>query len=226
MTILRVGSQPCTCQLDVHHPKFIVLTGGPGAGKTAALETAARSFCQHVAILPEAASIVFGGGFPRHETEPGRKAAQRAIYRVQCEVERLVVEERQVAIGLCDRGTVDGAAYWPAGRRDYWREVVTTLDEEIGRYEAVVHLEPPSHETGYQQNELRPESAQEARSIDARIGAAWQGHPKVVTVASRTDFLSKQIAVLALVRAELPRCCQSHALPGERGHKAPAEVTG
>ncbi len=226
MTILRVGSQPCTCQLDEHHPKFIVLTGGPGAGKTAVLETAARSFCQHVAILPEAATIVFGGGFPRHTTEAGRKAAQRAIYHVQREVERLVLEERQVAIGLCDRGTVDGTAYWPAGSRSYWKEVGTTLPEEIGRYEAVVHLEPPSHETGYEQNELRVESAQEARKIDGRIAAAWKGHPKVVTVASRTDFLSKQIAVLELVRAELPRCCQSHPLPGEAGDKATAEVTG
>lgn len=225
MTTLRVGSQPCGCRLEGHEPKFIVLTGGPGAGKTAVLETAARSFCQHVAILPEAASIVFGGGFPRHSTGPGRRAAQRAIYRVQREVERLVLDERQVAIGLCDRGTVDGSAYWPPGRRSYWKELGTTLADEIARYEAVVHLEPPSRESGYQQGGLRLESAREARQIDARIAEAWNGHPKFVTVASRTDFLSKQMAVLELVRAELPRCCQSHPLPGGAGDSAPAEVT-
>ncbi len=225
MTVLRVGSQPCGCHLDTHQPRLIVLTGGPGAGKTAVLETAARSFCRHVAILPEAASVVFGGGFPRHTTEPGRRAAQRAIYHVQREVERLVLEERQVAIGLCDRGTVDGAAYWPVGRRSYWREVGTTKGDEIGRYDAVVHLEPPSRGSGYQQSELRVESAREARQIDSRIAQAWEGHPKFMAVASRNDFLSKQLAVLELVRAELPRCCQSHPLPGEAGDSAPVEVT-
>lgn len=214
MTVLRVGNQKCSCQLELHQPKLIVLTGGPGAGKTAVLETAARSFCQHVAVLPEAASIVFGGGFPRHTTEPGRRAAQRAIYHVQREVERLVLEERQVAIGLCDRGTVDGAAYWPTDRRGYWREVGTTLDDEIGRYEAVIHLEPPAHEMGYEQSELRVESAIEALEIDGRIVRAWKGHQHFVTVESQTDFLSKQIAVLELVQAELPECCRNHPLPG------------
>jgi hypothetical protein len=58
----------------------VVITGGPGAGKTAVLELVARSFCPHVAILPEAATIVFGGGFPRHTTTVGLMAAQRAIY--------------------------------------------------------------------------------------------------------------------------------------------------
>ncbi len=43
----------------------VVLTGGPGAGKTAALEVIRRLYAPHVQVLPEAASIVFGGGFPR-----------------------------------------------------------------------------------------------------------------------------------------------------------------
>lgn len=65
-TSLRVGSSPCNCRLPFHDARLVVVTGGPGAGKTAVLELAARSFCEHVAILPEAATIVFGGGFPRH----------------------------------------------------------------------------------------------------------------------------------------------------------------
>ncbi len=117
LSTLRYGSFPCRCALTRHPARLMALTGGPGAGKTAVLELAARSFCRHVAVLPEAASIVFGGGFPRHDTEPGRKAAQRAIYRVQWEVERLVVEEGEVAVALCDRGTVDGGAYWPTHRK-------------------------------------------------------------------------------------------------------------
>lgn len=37
------------------------MTGVPGAGKTALLEMIRQSFCTHVRILPEAASVVFGG---------------------------------------------------------------------------------------------------------------------------------------------------------------------
>lgn len=39
--------------------KFVVLTGGPGAGKTAVLELAKRRFTRDTAFLPEAASLIF-----------------------------------------------------------------------------------------------------------------------------------------------------------------------
>src|SRR6185295_8814559 len=103
---------PCDCTA-VHVPRRIVLTGGPGAGKTAALELIRRaSFCDHVQMLPEAAGIVFGGGFPRRRDAGGRKAAQRAIFHVQRALEEARAADN-AAIVLCDRGTVDGAAYWP-----------------------------------------------------------------------------------------------------------------
>jgi adenylate kinase len=39
---------------DVHERRRVVLTGGPGAGKTALLELIRQSFCSHVKVLPEA----------------------------------------------------------------------------------------------------------------------------------------------------------------------------
>jgi uncharacterized protein (DUF2249 family) len=50
-----------------HLRRRIVLTGGPGAGKTAVLELFRAAVCEHVNVLPEAAGIVFGGGFPRDD---------------------------------------------------------------------------------------------------------------------------------------------------------------
>ena len=64
-------------------PKLVVLTGGPGGGKTTVLEMARLYFCRHVTIAPEAASIVFGGGCPRSDSPPNRRAAQRAIFRAE-----------------------------------------------------------------------------------------------------------------------------------------------
>lgn len=54
----------CQCSA-VHTPRRIVLTGGPGAGKTAVLELARYRFCKHVQIIQESAGIVLRGGFPR-----------------------------------------------------------------------------------------------------------------------------------------------------------------
>lgn len=68
----------CECR-NVHDRRRVVLTGGPGAGKTAVLEMIRQSFCSHVKVLPEAASVVFGGGFPREDDPDCRRAAQRAI---------------------------------------------------------------------------------------------------------------------------------------------------
>lgn len=65
----------------------IVLTGGPGAGKTAVLEFLRKAVCDCTVLLPESAGIVFGGGFPRETSDGARRAAQRAIYFVQRELE-------------------------------------------------------------------------------------------------------------------------------------------
>ena len=83
------------------------MTGGPGAGKTAVLELARRELCTRVDVLPEAVSIIFGGGFPRRSDEPSRRAAQRAIYRIQDELERMTFETTNHAAIRCDRGTID-----------------------------------------------------------------------------------------------------------------------
>ena len=115
----------CECR-DRHERRRIVLTGGPGAGKTAVLELIRQSFCEHVKVLPESASIVFGGGFPRGGNAIVVKAGQRAIFYVQRELET-AGDADNPAIVLCDRGTIDGAAYWPAGEEP-WASVGTTLD--------------------------------------------------------------------------------------------------
>lgn len=212
MTELYLGNQRCGCVLQSHDPRFIVITGGPGAGKTAVLELARRSFCEHVAVLPEAASIVFGGGFPRHATLSARRAAQRAMYHVQHEVETLVIEEHRVAVALCDRGTLDGLAYWPGRVEEFWRQVGTSQTKELERYLAVLHLAPPAAGEGYQQSSLRIETAEEAQVIDQRIGEVWKDHPNRSSLGSFGDFGEKATCALELIRRQLPPCCRQHPL--------------
>ena len=200
----------CECRI-IHDPRRVVLTGGPGAGKTATLEMIRQSLCDHVRILPEAAGIVFGGGFPRRDGELARKAAQRAIFFVQRELEAAAAADN-AAILLCDRGTVDSVAYWP-GPEEFWPQVGTNREEQFARYHAVIHLRTPTLTNGYNHsNRLRTESAEEAAVLDERILHAWDGHPHRTLVESTTDFLAKAARVIELIRAELPECCREHSL--------------
>jgi predicted ATPase len=186
--------------------RLIVVTGAPGAGKTALLEVLRRSFCEHVAVLPDAADIVFRGGFARHSSQSGRRAAQRAIYRVQVEQERLIKEEHAVAAALCDRGTLDGIAYWPGDVSDFWREVDTTAARELARYAAIIHLRTPPPSDHTPRNQLRPEIGREAAVIDQRIAHVWRDHARVFTVDPAPLFGDKVARALAIVRGEVPHC--------------------
>jgi len=212
MAILEVGSHRCYCKQLRHPTKLIVLTGGPGAGKTAVLEMARRVFCTHVTILPEAASLLFKGGFPRHDSDAGRRAVQRSIFHVQREIERLALEEGHAAVALCDRGTIDGLAYWPDSPESFWRDVNADPLGELSRYDAVIHLETPSANGGYNnQNPLRAESPFEARVINDRILEAWKGHPRRSIIPSTADFLDKAVAGLKCIAADLPSCCHGRS---------------
>jgi hypothetical protein len=200
----------CECT-EIHTPRRIVLTGGPGAGKTAVLELIRQSFCEHVHVLPESASVVFGGGFPRLEDPEARRAGQRAIFHVQHELEA-ALGGVGAAVLLCDRGTLDGAAYWP-GPDTLWEAVGTTVEAELGRYAAVIHLRTPGADGGYDHtNPLRIETAAQAAAIDARIAAAWANHPRRYEVAPTADFLTKAARAVEIVRAEMPACCHEHQI--------------
>ena len=210
MTPPQIGIRACGCSPEdaPEQVKLIALTGGPGAGKTAVLELVLRTFCRRVVVLPEAASLIFGGGFPRQDTLAARQAAQRAIFHVQRELEALVQGDPQARIALCDRGTIDGLAYWPGDPDQLWRSVGSSPEAELARYHAVIHLESPTLERGYNhRNPLRTETAEQARDIDERIKQVWAGHPNRVIVPSTDDFLTKATrAIDALRQAMLPIC--------------------
>jgi hypothetical protein len=119
----------------------------------------------------------FRGGFPRRTDAAARRAAQRAIFHVQRELEEAAAGTN-AAIVLCDRGTIDGAAYWP-GPDDFFGNVHTTAADELRRYDAVIHLRTPPLENGYnRRNPLRTETAIEAAAVDQRILRIWETHPR------------------------------------------------
>ena len=179
----------------------IALTGGPGGGKTTAADLFRRELGSRVVIVPEAATLLFSGGFPRSREPVAQKSAQRAIFHVQTELENLEAALFPDRVLLCDRGTVDGAAYWPDEPSGFFEAVGTTEAAELARYDAVLFFESAavgnmSIEGG---NPTRIESNPEAVALDRRLRELWSKHPHFAVVPHQASFVKKIMLGLALM---------------------------
>lgn len=171
----------------------IVLTGGPGGGKTTAADLFRREIGDRVVIVPETATILFQGGFPRSKDPKALKYAQTAIYHVQRRLEDVQAALFPGRTLLCDRGTLDGAVYWPGPPQEYFRSVGSSLEAELARYDAVIFFETAamggvSIEGG---NPVRNETMDEAVDLDTRLRAIWSQHPRFILVPHNPSFFKK-----------------------------------
>lgn len=171
----------------------IVLTGGPGGGKTTAADLFRREIGERVVLVPEAATMMFTGGFPRSHHPLAVHAVQRAIYEVQRNLEDVQAALYPDRVLLCDRGTVDGAAYWPGESQSFFEEVGSTLEDELARYDAVIFFETAAmgglHIEGG--NPVRIETLDEAVQLDLKLRAHWSKHPRFVLVPHNASFFKK-----------------------------------
>ncbi|MFN3257797.1 MAG: AAA family ATPase [Ilumatobacter sp.] len=174
-------------------PLRVVLTGGPGGGKTTAADLFRREIGDRVIVVPEAATLLFSGGFPRPEEPAAARSAQSAIYHVQRNLEDVQAARYPDRILLCDRGTVDGGAYWPGGPDEFFASVGSSHEEELSRYDAVIFFESAAcggH--GFEsENRFRTESQQQAVDLDGHLRALWAPHPSFTLISHSTSFFRK-----------------------------------
>jgi len=172
----------------------IALTGGPGGGKTTAADLFRREIGEKVVVVPETATMLFLGGFPRRGEPAARAATQRAIYHAQVSLEDIQCAHYPGRVLLCDRGTVDGGAFWPSDApQGFFETLGTTLERELSRYDAVIFFESAavgdiSIEGG---NPARTESNEEARHLDVRLRELWSTHANFHFVPHTTSFFAK-----------------------------------
>lgn len=171
----------------------VVLTGGPGGGKTTAADLYRREMGDEVILVPEAATLIYKGGFPRSGDMTVKKAAQRAIYHVQINLEDAHASNPKSRILLCDRGTLDGVVYWPENPNQFFEQLNTSMEKELSRYDAVIFFETAavgglSIEGG---NPARIESLQEALTLDRRMKEIWSKHPNFVFIPNDLSFIKK-----------------------------------
>lgn len=183
----------------------IVLTGGPSAGKTALVTLIEKEFPNHVAVVNEAATMLFRGGFPRQTEAQQVNHQQRAIFYLQVELEAMAQESNPSKILVCDRGTVDGAAYWAGTPEEFFKSVGTSLERELSRYDYVIHLESPRANHYDHSNPVRIEKPSQAHVVDDKIKMIWSQHPSRLIIHCHKNFGEKVKEVLDYVSAIVDR---------------------
>ena len=196
------------CPSPERRPFRIALTGGPGGGKTTAADLLRREVGNKGVIVPEAATLLYRGGFPRVEDPIARCAIQRSIYHVQRGLEDVQSALYPERVLLCDRGTVDGAAYWPASLPlDYFEAMGSSIEREYDRYDSVLFFESAAVggngiEGG---NPIRIESIAEAAALDGRLRELWEGHPDFHLIPHDPSFIRKITRALAILQDHVDR---------------------
>jgi len=180
--------------------KKIVITGGPGSGKTVITAALAAEQPDKFVLVPEAATQVYTQLQTRWDQLDlaGRHDAQRRMYRLQLEQESRLAAAHPDKILLLDRGTVDGSAYWPEGPDAFWHDIGTTHAAELARYDAVILLETCAVlglYDGDNSNFCRFEDADAAVRSSAVLKTLWADHPRVVYVDSYPSLADKIDAV-------------------------------
>jgi predicted ATPase len=184
----------------------IAVTGGPGGGKSTATQLLRRELGERVIVVPEAATLLFSGGFPRHATAPAQAAVQRAIFHVQHNLEDVQAAQYPDRLLLCDRGTLDGVAYWPEGvTPGFFETLGTTVEAELARYDGVIFLQTAAaggHSIGLPTssppgalieggNPARIESNAQATALDEALQRVWRAHPRFVFIPNHRSFMKK-----------------------------------
>lgn len=175
----------------------IAITGGPGAGKTSLWRALVAAHPGRVVGVPEVATLLLSHVFPRVECERERHAVQRAIFHVQRELEQVHAgRATDGQVLLCDRGTVDGGGYWPAGHEAFFSELATAWQDELACYDAVLFLETAAHggHSIAEGNAVRGEDLAAAIAIDRRLHTVWSAHARFVCVPHEPTFAAKLAA--------------------------------
>ena len=171
-----------------HRQRVIVVTGGPGGGKTTALDLFQRELKSAVKIVPEAATLLFGHGLDHEARHGDTRLLQHSIYRMQVSLEGIFRDFYADRLLICDRGTLDGLAYWPDDEQSYFDRVGTTFEAEAARYGAAIFFQTAAvhGEDVTSNNPYRT-----AVTLDEKLRRVWERHPNFHFIPTELSFMAK-----------------------------------
>ncbi|MBQ4032120.1 MAG: AAA family ATPase, partial [Bacilli bacterium] len=167
----------------------IVLTGGPCAGKTTALNWISNYFSKRgytVLFVPETATELISNGVApwtcgtNYEYQTFQARLQHVKEQIFEEAAKTMKSDKILIV--CDRGMLDNKAYMKEAEfKRLLKDMGTNETKERDSYDAVFHL--VSAAKGKEEvytlanNQARTETVEQARALDDKIIAAWTGHP-------------------------------------------------
>ena len=192
----------------------IVLTGGPCAGKTTAMNWIQNNFVKQgykVIFIPETATELITSGFAPWDTRTNVDF-QEILINLQLEKERLFEEAAKKLpndkiLLVCDRGIMDNKAYM--SKKEFNTLLKNNNLNEIklrDSYDAVFHLVTAAKgakEYYNLDNEARTETIEEATRLDDLLIAAWTGHPHLRVIDNSSDFDEKMRRLMREIAAVL-----------------------
>ena len=195
--------------------KKIVITGGPGAGKTTGMSWIQNSFAKlgyTVLFVPETATELITGGLAPW-TCRSNLDYQKCQMKLQLEKEKSFEQgaasmPAEKVLIVCDRGTLDNKAYMTELEFSALLGELGCNEVELrDSYDAVFHLVTAAKgaEKFYttENNAARTETVEQAAELDDRLIAAWTGHPHLRIIDNSTDFENKLKRLIAEITAFL-----------------------
>ena len=184
---------------------IIAISGGPCAGKTNALPRVKKYFEDQgvlVLTIQEAATELLNSG-ATYNVCNGAIGFQSSILKLQLAKEDLFIRiaketksEKQIAVILCDRGTVDCLAYLTdKERQQFLNNNSTSHSQLLSRYDAVFFLTSVAkgneNEYSLESNTARFETLSEAISVEKRLLDVWKRHKTIYYIDYEDEFTVK-----------------------------------
>ena len=178
----------------------IVITGGPCAGKTAAMELIKDKFSKRgyvVLFVPETATELMTGGVCPWTTGTNLDyqicQCKLQAFKENIFLEAISTMPQDKFLLVCDRGMFDNRAYMTEEEFKICLEKLNTTEEEVNKsYDAIFHLETAAKglEKYYtlENNVARYETVEEAAELDDRLLRAWSSHPNHIIIRNNELF--------------------------------------
>ena len=173
--------------------KKVVLTGGPGSGKTTVIENVKKYFRgkYKVIVVDETASYLINMGIrPFGEDAIPLIDFQELVLKMQIAKEDIInrsldfLKDENILI-IYDRAIIDGCAYIDS---DSFEEILNRLDKKqtindfLGRYDLIINLVSRKDFYTKDNNPARSEDVDEALELGNRTLNSWVGHKNMKIV--------------------------------------------